>query len=62
MLLKRERYIDFLLKQKDKDVIKIITGLRRSGKSTLLFELYYKKLIELGIKKNHIVKIALDNI
>lgn len=62
MLVKRERYLNFLLKQKDKDIVKIITGIRRSGKSTLLFELYYKKLLELGIPEDHIIKIALDNI
>ena len=62
MLLERKKYVDFLLKQKDKDIVKIITGLRRSGKSTLLFQLYYDKLIEIGIEENHIIKIALDNI
>lgn len=62
MLFERQKYVDFLLKQKDKDIIKIITGLRRSGKSTLLFHLYYDKLIETGIAEDHIICIALDNI
>ena len=62
MLLRRQNYIDFLLKQKDKDVIKIITGLRRSGKSTLLFKLYYDELIGMGISEDHIIRIELDNI
>lgn len=39
MAIERKKYIDFLLKQKDKDIVKIITGIRRCGKSTLLFEL-----------------------
>ena len=62
MLISRDKYIDFLLKRKDKDVVKIITGLRRSGKSILLFQLYHRKLIELGISEDHIICIALDNI
>ena len=62
MLVQRERYIDFLMRQKDKDIIKIITGLRRSGKSTLLFQLYYDKLLEAGVAEDHIIRIALDNI
>lgn len=36
MPIRREKYINFLLKQKDKDIVKIITGIRRSGKSTAL--------------------------
>ncbi|MDD3362147.1 MAG: ATP-binding protein [Hespellia sp.] len=62
MAIKREKYVNFLLKQKDKDIVKIITGIRRSGKSTLLFELYYNELIHLGVTESHIIKIALDNI
>lgn len=62
LLVQRERYIDFLMRQKDKDIIKIITELRRSGKSTLLFQLYYNKLLETGIAEDHIIRIALDNI
>lgn len=62
MLVERKKYVDFLLKQKDKDVIKIITGLRRSGKSTLLFQLFYKKLQDMKVKEDHIIRIALDNI
>ena len=61
-LVQRERYIDFLMRQKDKDIIKIITWLRRSGKSTLLFQLYFNKLLETGIAEDHIIRIALDNI
>lgn len=62
MAVRREKYIDFLLKQKDKDIVKIITGIRRSGKSTILFELYYDELISIGVAEDHIIKIALDNI
>ena len=62
MLVERKKYINFLVKQKDKDVIKIITGLRRSGKSTLLFQLFYKQLLDMEVSEDHIIRIALDNI
>ena len=47
-LVYRQEYIDKLKAYRDKDIIKVVTGLRRSGKSTL-FELYRNDLIELGI-------------
>ena len=52
-LIYRKEYIDKLKAYKDKDIIKVVTGLRRSGKSTL-FELYRKDLIKLGIKSEQI--------
>lgn len=67
MAVRREKYINFLLKQKDKDIVKIITGIRRSGKSTLLFELYYDELITIGVaedqkgyKKINMIDFLLD--
>ena len=62
MAVAREKYMDFLRKQKDKDIVKIITGIRRCGKSTLLFELFYEELKKTGIPDHHIIKIAFDNI
>jgi predicted AAA+ superfamily ATPase len=53
MLLKRTEYINRLLKLKDKNVIKVITGVRRSGKSTLL-SLYRSKLMESGVGQERI--------
>lgn len=49
----REAYIDKLLYYKDKDLIKVVSGLRRSGKSTLL-ELYREQLLELKIDSHQI--------
>ncbi len=49
----RKEYIDKLLSYKDKDLIKVVSGLRRSGKSTLL-ELYRKELLKCGIGKRQI--------
>ena len=42
-------------------MIKVITGVRRSGKSVLLFDIFFNYLIENGIDKNHIIKINLEN-
>lgn len=62
MLLNRDIYLQRLHKQKDKDLVKIITGIRRCGKSTLLFDLYYERLLADGIPADHIIKVAVDNI
>ena len=47
-LIERKEYLDKLLSYKDKDIIKVVTGLRRSGKSTLL-ELFRNRLLENGV-------------
>ncbi len=60
MLIKRDFFIDQLIKLKDKKVIKVVTGIRRCGKSTL-FELYQKELTKNGIKKNQIISINLED-
>lgn len=62
MILKRDLYLKRLHKQKDKDLVKIITGVRRCGKSTLLFDLYYQRLLDDGVPADHIIRIAIDNI
>ena len=51
--INRKEYIDKLLSYKDKDLIKVVIGLRRSGKSTLL-ELYHENLLKLGIGKRQV--------
>lgn len=60
MLIERAEYLEKLKKWKDKDVIKVITGIRRSGKSTL-FELYIDYLKNEGIKDDHIISINLES-
>lgn len=62
MVISRPRYVNRLLHEKDKKMIKIITGLRRAGKSTLLFELYYNELLQMGVPADHIIRIPLDSI
>lgn len=59
--MERNRYLDKLIRRKNNDMIKIITGIRRCGKTYLLFELFYNYLVESGVEEAHIIKIALDD-
>ena len=56
----REQYLNKIISKKDNGRIKIITGLRRSGKSVLLFQLYRDWIIREGIHEDHIIALALD--
>ncbi len=60
-VIQRDRYLNQLIKKQKNGAIKIVTGLRRSGKSYLLFNLFYDYLIEKGVKPSNIVTIALDD-
>ena len=59
-VIERERYLQKLIDRKENGMIKVITGIRRCGKSYLLFSLYYDYLISIGVKKENIITIALD--
>ena len=59
MLIERNDFLNQLVKLKDKHIIKVVTGIRRCGKSTL-FELFQKFLTENGVKKNQIISINLE--
>lgn len=59
-MLERKEYLEKLKKWKDKDLIKVVTGIRRCGKSTL-FELYIEYLKSIGIEENHIISINLED-
>lgn len=59
-MIERKEYLDTLEKWQDKDLIKVVTGIRRCGKSTL-FDLFIKKLKDKGIKEKRIIKINLED-
>lgn len=58
----RQQYLDQLIRKKDNGRVKIITGIRRCGKSYLLFELYTKYLRDSGVKEDQIIGLALDEL
>ena len=62
MEIKRDAYLEQLKNRRDNGMIKIITGIRRCGKSFLLFVLFKKYLLETGIDADHIIEVALDGI
>lgn len=61
-MIKRDKYLNQLINKENNGLIKIVTGLRRSGKSYLLFEIFYNYLLEKGIDKSHIISIQLDDL
>lgn len=61
MIIPRPKYLDQLIGAKGNGMIKIITGIRRCGKSFLLFELFHEYLNSAGISEDHIIEIALDD-
>jgi predicted AAA+ superfamily ATPase len=60
-MIKRERYLNQLIKKQWNGRIKIITGIRRCGKSTLLFDLFNAYLMNEGVNEEHVIAIALDD-
>ncbi|MCH3907778.1 MAG: ATP-binding protein [Sphaerochaeta sp.] len=62
MICTRESYIDALKQSRFNGLVKVLTGIRRCGKSFLLFKLYHDFLISEGVKEDHIIMIALDRI
>lgn len=60
MMIKREEYLKFLLEWKDQQIIKVISGIRRCGKSTL-FELFREKLLQDGVDEKQIIDINFED-
>ena len=61
MIVKREVYLQMLIDRMNNGAIKVITGLRRSGKSILLFNIFYDYLLSIGTNPNNVIKIDLDS-
>lgn len=61
MEIRRDVYLEKLICRKKNGLVKIITGIRRCGKSYLLFELFHRHLIEFGVRADHIIEVALDD-
>lgn len=61
MIIRRDKYLNELIGWKHTDLIKIVTGIRRCGKSFLLFTLFHQHLLETGVDEDHIIEIALDD-
>ncbi len=61
MEIKRDKYLKMLEIRKNNGLVKVITGIRRCGKSYLLNEIFYNNLITQGIKEDHIIRFAFDS-
>ncbi len=60
-MIERKQYLDQLISKKENGMIKVITGIRRCGKSFLLFDIYHQYLNSIGVDDEHIVELALDD-
>ncbi|MBR2677307.1 MAG: ATP-binding protein [Solobacterium sp.] len=61
MEIKRNKYLNELIRRKENGLIKVVTGIRRSGKSYLLFNIYRDYLIQTGINEKNIITVPLDD-
>lgn len=60
MNIKRDKYLNDLINRMHNGMIKVITGIRRCGKSYLIFDIFKKYLVEQGVNEQHIISIELD--
>lgn len=61
-MIKRDYYLNQLIRKRENGLVKVITGLRRSGKSFLLFNIFYNFLKSSGVEEDHMITLALDDI
>ena len=62
MIIQRKKYLDMLISGEGNNLVKIVTGVRRCGKSFLLFKLFRNYLIEKGVDEQHIIELSLDDL
>ena len=60
-MMNRDRYLQKLVRKMHNGMVKVVTGLRRSGKTYLLFTLFYDYLLKNGVQEDHVIHIALDD-
>ena len=61
-VIERKIYLDKIISKKENGMIKVVSGIRRSGKSYLLFKLFTNYLLNNGVENNHIIALALDSV
>ena len=61
MEIQRDFYLNKLISRKNNGLIKVITGVRRCGKSYLLNTLFYRHLLDCGVSEDHIIRFAFDS-
>lgn len=61
MIIARKKYLNRLIEAKGNGMVKIVAGIRRSGKSFLLMTLFHQHLVEHGVAEDHIIELSLDN-
>ena len=59
-MIQRQFYLDKLISKKENGLIKVVTGIRRCGKSYLLFNIYKNYLLSIGVEEKYIIGLALD--
>ena len=61
MIFERKQYLQKLISAEGNGMIKIVTGIRRCGKSYLLFNLFHDYLLQKGVGQDHIIELAMDD-
>ncbi|MBQ9282991.1 MAG: ATP-binding protein [Treponema sp.] len=61
MIMNRDSYLQKLVRRMHNGMVKVVTGIRRSGKTYLLFSIFYEYLLKKGIREDHIILVALDD-